>query len=101
MIPKAYITEWRTRAPWAEDAWVEQDLAISRALIEIFSVAELGERLERDLFERDFITIAPPGFRQTPQANMKSIQAVQPGGHIKKCHGDGQRSAMRFPGGVS
>ncbi len=45
MIPKAYITEWRTRAPWAEDAWVEQDLAISRALIEIFSVAELGERL--------------------------------------------------------
>ena len=24
MIPKAYITEWRTRAPWAEDAWVEQ-----------------------------------------------------------------------------
>lgn len=36
MIPAAYITEWRSHAPWAQDAWVEQDLIISRALVEIF-----------------------------------------------------------------
>jgi hypothetical protein len=27
VIPKAFITEWRARAPWSHDAWVEQDLA--------------------------------------------------------------------------
>ena len=37
MIPRDYITEWRTQAPWVDDAQVEQDLVISRALVEIFS----------------------------------------------------------------
>ncbi len=36
MIPRAYITEWRSHAPWIQDAWVEQDLVISRAIVEIF-----------------------------------------------------------------
>lgn len=37
MIPRDYITEWRTHAPWLADAQVEQDLVISRALIDIYS----------------------------------------------------------------
>ena len=37
MIPRDYITEWRGRAPWADNAQVEQDLAICRALVNIFS----------------------------------------------------------------
>jgi len=37
LIPKDFITEWRREAPWIEDAQVEQDLVISRALVEIFS----------------------------------------------------------------
>ena len=37
MIPRDYITQWRERAPWTEDFQVEQDLVISRALVEIFS----------------------------------------------------------------
>ena len=37
MIPRDYINEWRERAPWNEDFQVEQDLVISRALVEIFS----------------------------------------------------------------
>ena len=37
MIPRDYITEWRERAPWSENFQVEQDLIISRALVEIFS----------------------------------------------------------------
>ncbi|HLG90350.1 MAG TPA: nucleotidyl transferase AbiEii/AbiGii toxin family protein [Alphaproteobacteria bacterium] len=37
MIPRDYITEWRAHAPWVQDFQVEQDLVISRALVEIFS----------------------------------------------------------------
>lgn len=37
MIPRDYITAWRAEAPWAQDFQVEQDLVISRALVEIFS----------------------------------------------------------------
>ena len=37
MIPRAYITAWRKYAPWSDDAFVEQDLVLSRALVEIFS----------------------------------------------------------------
>ena len=37
MIPRDFITEWRAQAPWVQDLQVEQDLVISRALVEIFS----------------------------------------------------------------
>lgn len=37
MIPKAYIDAWRSVAPWSESSQVEQDLVISRAIVEIFS----------------------------------------------------------------
>ena len=45
MIAKDYITAWRTHAPWVSDHQVEQDLVISRALAQIYSVAEIGQRL--------------------------------------------------------
>ena len=45
MIPFDYITEWRAEAPWIDDAQVEQDLVISRALVEIFSHPVLAEAL--------------------------------------------------------
>ena len=37
MIPRDYITEWRKEAPWIENFQVEQDLIISRALVDLFS----------------------------------------------------------------
>ena len=37
MIPDAFITEWRSHAPWQTDEQVEQDLIISRCLVEIFT----------------------------------------------------------------
>ncbi len=37
MIPRDYITEWRREAPWIENFQVEQDLVISRALVDLFS----------------------------------------------------------------
>lgn len=45
MIPRAYIDAWRQEAPWASDAWVEQDLVISRALVAIYREPLLAERL--------------------------------------------------------
>jgi predicted nucleotidyltransferase component of viral defense system len=45
MIPKAHITAWRTKAPWLTDAQVEQDLIISRAIIELFRVPDIASRL--------------------------------------------------------
>lgn len=37
MIPRAHITAWRTTAPWSTDAQVEQDLVLSRAIVDIFA----------------------------------------------------------------
>ena len=45
MIPKAYIDAWRSVAPWNESSQVEQDLVISRAVVEIFSNDFLKEHL--------------------------------------------------------
>ena len=45
MIPEQAIVEWRREAPWSANALVEQDLVISRALVEMFSVPEIGARL--------------------------------------------------------
>ncbi|MFA6033478.1 MAG: nucleotidyl transferase AbiEii/AbiGii toxin family protein [Myxococcota bacterium] len=45
MIPKDFITEWREQAPWISDHQVEQDLVISRAIVEIFNVVRLDSRL--------------------------------------------------------
>ncbi len=45
MIPHDYITEWRAQAPWVQDIQVEQDLVISRALVDIFSHPLLKDAL--------------------------------------------------------
>lgn len=45
MIPKANIIEWRNFVPWKDNAQVEQDLVICRALVELFNDEYLGERL--------------------------------------------------------
>ena len=45
MIPKPYIAEWQNHAPWKDFGQIEQDLVISRALVEIFSDDFLRENL--------------------------------------------------------
>lgn len=45
MIPRAFITAWRSQAPWPLDSQVEQDLVLSRALAEIFSRPVLANGL--------------------------------------------------------
>ncbi len=45
MIPRDFITEWRAHAPWVADRQVEQDLVISRALVELFSRPAISNAL--------------------------------------------------------
>jgi predicted nucleotidyltransferase component of viral defense system len=45
MIPQNYITEWKNTAPWIDNAQVEQDLILSRAIVEIYSNPILKEGL--------------------------------------------------------
>lgn len=45
MIPQAYINEWRAFSPWSTEAQIEQDLILSRAIIEIFSEPSLAKAL--------------------------------------------------------
>ena len=45
MIPRPFIAKWQEHAPWREFAQVEQDLIISRTLVEVFSDDFLRENL--------------------------------------------------------
>lgn len=45
MIPRANIITWRSHAPWRLDEQVEQDLVLSRAIVEIFSDPVLSSEL--------------------------------------------------------
>ena len=44
MIPRANITAWRTGAPWPDNAQVEQDLVLSRALVSMFERPAVAEQ---------------------------------------------------------
>lgn len=45
MIPKPHIAAWQDHAPWKQFSQIEQDLVMSRALVEIFSDEYLRENL--------------------------------------------------------
>ncbi len=45
MIPRPYIAKWQQYAPWKDFSQIEQDLIISRTLVEIFSDKFLRENL--------------------------------------------------------
>lgn len=45
MIPRAFITEWQAHVPWAAPVQVEQDLILSRLIVEIAGNELLGEEL--------------------------------------------------------
>lgn len=45
MIQRAFIAQWRAKAPWALDEQVEQDLILSRALVDLYSEEGLRHAL--------------------------------------------------------
>ncbi len=62
MIPRAYITAWRSEVPWSTDAQVEQDLVVTRAVVDLYSddhvAAEVALRGGTALHKLHF---RPPG----------------------------------------
>ena len=45
MIAQDFIFEWRNQAPWQDNAQIEQDLILSRALVQIFANPILADNL--------------------------------------------------------
>ena len=45
MIPRSDIVFWRQNSPWQLDGQVEQDLVISRALVELFTDEAIRQNL--------------------------------------------------------
>lgn len=45
MIPEMYIEQWRKNAPWVTLSMVEQDMVISRALIELYNQPKIQSTL--------------------------------------------------------
>lgn len=45
MIPRAFITQWSAGAPWPTQLQVEQDLVLSRMIVELANHPVLGEEL--------------------------------------------------------
>lgn len=45
MIPAAYVTDWERRAPWPTREQIEQDLLLSRLIVEIANDEHLGDEL--------------------------------------------------------
>jgi len=45
MIPEDFINDWRQTAPWPRSAMVEQDLIISRALVDLYRKPEIRDAL--------------------------------------------------------
>jgi len=61
VIPRDFITEWRKVAPWADDAQVEQDLVLSRA-VESY-LRHDGATVSRAEFEANLLgKLADPRF---------------------------------------
>lgn len=45
MIPKRFITQWQHEVPWISELQVEQDLLISRVLVELYNNKEISNAL--------------------------------------------------------
>lgn len=45
MIPKKHILQWGAKAPWTLESQIEQDLVLSRIIVEIFSDPLLAKKL--------------------------------------------------------
>lgn len=45
MIPENFIENWRKTVPWQMDEQIEQDLIISRALVDLYNDPHIREAL--------------------------------------------------------
>jgi hypothetical protein len=89
MIPRDYITEWRAQAPWVDNAQVEQDLVICRALVAIFSHPVLKEALAFRGGTALYKLYLKPAARYSEDIDFVQIRAEPAGGVME---------ARSFPG---
>jgi predicted nucleotidyltransferase component of viral defense system len=79
LIPRDYITEWRAYAPWIQDFQVEQDLVISRALVEIFRHPLLAEALAFRGGTALYKLYLKPAARYSEDIDLVQVRAEQAG----------------------
>jgi len=78
LIPKSYINQWKLVSPWQQDEFVEQDLILSRLLIELYSSKIFSDNL---IFRGG--TALHKLFFKTPHRYSEDLDFVQiKAGHI-------------------
>ena len=87
MIPRAYIDEWRAVAPWSADAWVEQDLVISRAVVEMFRVEAIAQRLAFRGGTALFKLHLPPAARYSEDIDLVQVEPGPIGDTLDRVRG--------------
>ncbi len=100
MISQAHITAWRETAPWGDDAQVEQDLVLSRAVVEVFAEPGLVDALAlRGGTALNKLLIQPPSrYSQDIDLVQVKADAVQGTGQreIREC----AKKAVNLPNGL-
>jgi len=86
LIPKDYITEWRAKVPWVDDRQVEQDLVISRALVNIFSDDLLGSRLALRGGTALYKLFLKPAVRYSEDIDLVQVEAGAAGDLMDRLH---------------
>lgn len=74
MISRAYITEWRDKMPWKLDSQVEQDLILSRLLVELFS-DNLKKKIKNPGFRKDTEILLSARINYLPDAGYKIVSS--------------------------
>lgn len=86
MIPRDFITEWRSEAPWIDDRQVEQDLVISRALVDIFSDDLLKKQLAFRGGTALYKLFLKPAARYSEDIDLVQIEAGAAGDLMDRLH---------------
>lgn len=87
MIPAQNIVAWGNLVPWTDARQVEQDLIISRALVEIFSDPMLSEALRI----RGGTALNKLHFPM-PALGVALVVALELGGSLSRPHADRRRA---------
>ena len=87
MIPFAYINEWRDAAPWDAQVMVEQDLIISRIVVDLSFqryMAEEGRHVTGDEFRANLAAkLDHPGFAEDCAPLLKPGTVFDPAADAK------------------
>lgn len=75
MIANAYLNEWRQTVPWADNKMVEQDLIISRLLVELFNHPKISDSLAFRGGTAIYKLFAPHPVRYSEDIDLVQIKA--------------------------